>query len=57
MIQIAFRFDDPSETSNHELEKEIIGLCCKYNVPVNFAVIPFRKINDQCRRWTARDTK
>ena len=47
MIQIAFRFDDPSVTSNHELEASIIQLCCQYNIPINFAVIPFRKIEGQ----------
>ncbi|MEY3787273.1 MAG: hypothetical protein RIQ94_2768 [Pseudomonadota bacterium] len=47
MIQIAFRFDDPSVTSNHSLETLIIQLCCQYNIPINFAVIPFRKIEGQ----------
>jgi len=47
MIQIAFRFDDPSVTSNHSLETLIIQLCCQYKIPINFAVIPFRKIEGQ----------
>lgn len=53
MIHVAFRFDDPSENSDHELEKDIIELCCKYNVSVNFAVIPFKKINDHIIPFSA----
>lgn len=47
MIRLAFRFDDPSLTSDHALEKEIIALCKKYKIKINFAVIPFKVINGQ----------
>jgi len=47
MIKIAFRFDDPSLTSDHSLEKEIINICNRYAVKINFAVIPFKQIDDQ----------
>ena len=47
MIRIAFRFDDPSETSNHKLEESVIKLCRDYNIPINFSVIPYRRINGQ----------
>ena len=53
MIHVAFRFDDPSENSDHELEKDIIKLCCKYRVPINFAVIPFKKINGNVTPFSA----
>ena len=47
MIQIAFRFHDPSEASNRGLESTVIQRCCQYNIPINFAVIPFNKIGVQ----------
>ena len=43
MINIFFRFDDPSEISDHELEKRILELFSKYNAKICFAVIPFKK--------------
>ena len=52
MIKIAFRFDDPSVTSDHSLEKEIINICKKYDVKINFAVIPYKKNNDSLQALT-----
>lgn len=42
MINVAFRLDDPSKTSNHQLESKIIGLLEQYKIPATFAVIPFK---------------
>lgn len=47
MINIALRFDDPSVSSNHMLESEVINICSEYGVKINFAVIPYKKINQQ----------
>ncbi|NOR70194.1 MAG: hypothetical protein GQ532_10985 [Methylomarinum sp.] len=47
MIKIAFRFDDPSFTSDHLLEKNIIEICKRYAVKINFAVIPYKEIDGQ----------
>lgn len=43
MIKICFRFDDPSEISDHDLENKIIDLFVKYDAKICLAVIPFRK--------------
>lgn len=45
MIRLCFRFDDPSPTSNHELERTIISTFARNNVPVTVAVIPYRKVD------------
>jgi len=52
MIKIAFRFDDPSLTSDHLLEKQIINICNRYAVKINFAVIPFKKIDNKLHPLT-----
>ena len=44
MINVALRFDDPSITSDHKLEFEVIKICAKYGVKINLAVIPFKSI-------------
>lgn len=54
MIKIAFRFDDPSLTSDHSLEKRIIDICKRYAVKINFAVIPYKNINDELQVLTAQ---
>lgn len=43
MIRIFFRFDDPSEISDHELEKKILAIFSNYQAKICFAVIPFKK--------------
>ena len=57
MINIAFRFDDPSVSSNHMLESEVINICSEYGVKINFAVIPFKKINHQLIPLTSLSAK
>ncbi|OUS15928.1 hypothetical protein A9Q88_09250 [Gammaproteobacteria bacterium 50_400_T64] len=47
MINIALRFDDPSITSNHALEKEVIAICSRHGVKINFAVIPYKIIDQE----------
>jgi len=44
MINVALRFDDPSITSDHKLEFEVIKICARYGVKINLAVIPFKSI-------------
>jgi predicted deacetylase len=46
MIRIAFRFDDPSQTSNRELEQHVIEIVAKNGLKATVAVIPFRPVND-----------
>ncbi|MDP1680584.1 MAG: DUF2334 domain-containing protein [Burkholderiales bacterium] len=43
MINIAIRFDDPSATSNHALEQEIIRLLEHHQISATFAVIPLHE--------------
>ena len=47
MIHIALRFDDPSISSDRDLEKNVIEICVRYGVKINFAVIPFKNINNK----------
>lgn len=54
MIKIAFRFDDPSLTSDHSLEKRVIDICKRYAVKINFAVIPYKNINGELQGLTAQ---
>lgn len=42
MITIAFRLDDPSETSNQEVEAGILDVLRAHRASCTFAVIPFR---------------
>lgn len=43
MIHLCFRFDDPSPTSDHRLERDIISLFARHGIPVTVAVIPSAK--------------
>lgn len=54
MISVCFRFDDPSPTSDHALEKGIIEILHHYDASASFAVIPFRCTNKggELTRWT-----
>ena len=42
MIRLAFRFDDPSATSDHELERGVICALQDHGMRATFGVIPFR---------------
>jgi len=43
MINVCFRFDDPSPTSDHELERRILEIFARHVVPLCVAVIPFTR--------------
>lgn len=47
MITIAFRFDDPSETSNQEVEASILDALRTHRACCTFAVIPFRMVDGE----------
>lgn len=42
MIRLAFRLDDPSATSNQEIEGHILESLARHGLRATFAVIPFR---------------
>lgn len=42
MIRLAFRLDDPSASSNREIEARILAAMARHGFAVTFAVIPFR---------------
>jgi len=44
MIRVALRLDDPSETSDHALEKAIIEVLARQGMRATFAVIPFKVV-------------
>ncbi|MGO9444356.1 MAG: DUF2334 domain-containing protein [Thiobacillaceae bacterium] len=46
-IRVAIRFDDPSETSRHDIEEAVIASLTRYGLPATFAVIPFRPVGQQ----------
>lgn len=46
MIYISIRLDDPSASSNHALEKEIIDVLETNSIPATLAAIPFRVIEN-----------
>lgn len=43
-IRVAIRFDDPSETSRHDIEDAVIASLGKHGLSATFAVIPFRRM-------------
>jgi predicted deacetylase len=43
-IRVAIRFDDPSETSRHDIENAVIDSLARHGLAATFAVIPFRRI-------------
>ena len=45
MIRVAFRFDDPSPSSNQALERMIIAALAAHHCSATVAVIPFRRID------------
>lgn len=57
MIKICFRFDDPSEVSDHELEKKIVEVFVKHDAKICFAVIPFKKKGDKLWPLTASNVQ
>jgi peptidoglycan/xylan/chitin deacetylase (PgdA/CDA1 family) len=47
MIRVAFRLDDPSETSHQGVEEGILDTLYSHKACATFAVIPFRRIEGQ----------
>lgn len=47
MIRIAFRFDDPSETSNQVVERGIVDVLSAHGACATFACIPFRLVDGE----------
>lgn len=47
MIQVAFRFDDPSETSHQGVEQGIIEVLRAHHACATFACIPFRLVEGE----------
>lgn len=47
MIRIAFRFDDPSETSHQGVEQGIIEVLRAHHTSATFACIPFRVVEGE----------
>jgi peptidoglycan/xylan/chitin deacetylase (PgdA/CDA1 family) len=47
MIRLCFRFDDPSATSNHALERAIVEAFARRELAFTAAVIPFRQVGDE----------
>lgn len=43
MISVCFRFDDPSATSDHELERKVVEIFARRDVPLCVAAIPFSR--------------
>lgn len=57
MIQIAFRLDDPSETSHQGVEAGIIDVLREHRVAATFATIPFRMIDGEFTALSASRSK
>lgn len=53
MIRLAFRLDDPSETSHQGVEAGILEALQRHSVPATFAVIPFRIVDGERRALSA----
>lgn len=53
MIHLAFRLDDPSETSHQGVEAGILETLQRHGVPATFAVIPFRIVDGTRRSLSA----
>jgi peptidoglycan/xylan/chitin deacetylase (PgdA/CDA1 family) len=47
MISICFRFDDPSATSDHDLERKILEIFAQRHVPLCVAAIPFTRASNR----------
>ncbi len=45
-IRVVFRYDDPSATSNFEIEDKLIEIFREYQMPLVWAVIPYRVAED-----------
>ncbi len=45
MIEIALRFDDPSPTSDHALEREIFRILDELDIPATVAVVPYGHVD------------
>jgi predicted deacetylase len=49
MIRLAFRLDDPSASSNQEIEARILESLTHHGLRATFAVIPFRLMADELK--------
>jgi peptidoglycan/xylan/chitin deacetylase (PgdA/CDA1 family) len=47
MIAVCFRLDDPSASSDHDLESDILELFARFHVPLCVAAIPFARDPDR----------
>lgn len=47
MIRLCFRFDDPSATSNHALERDIVEVFARRGLALTAAVIPFGRVGKE----------
>lgn len=47
MITVSLRFDDPSATSDRELEEGILAAAKRHGTPLTLAVIPFRRVAEE----------
>jgi len=47
LIQVAFRFDDPSPSSDHVLEREILKVLASRSSIATVAVTPFKRMNGE----------
>jgi peptidoglycan/xylan/chitin deacetylase (PgdA/CDA1 family) len=47
MIRLAFRLDDPSETSNQLIEAGVINVLRRHRATATFAVIPYRMVDGE----------
>jgi peptidoglycan/xylan/chitin deacetylase (PgdA/CDA1 family) len=52
-IRVAIRFDDPSETSQHDIEDAVIDSLARHGLSATFAVIPFRRIGHRLQALSA----
>ncbi len=58
MISVSFRFDDPSPTSDHALERRLIKILAYNKVNASFAVVPFRiSKSNQLLEWDTESAR
>jgi peptidoglycan/xylan/chitin deacetylase (PgdA/CDA1 family) len=53
MIRLAFRLDDPSRTSDHDLERQILDCFRQADIPLTCAVVPYTCSGAEARPLTA----
>lgn len=52
MINLVFRFDDPSPATDHDLEKAILSRFARHGIPVTVAVTPFSRCGQEIKPYT-----